>query len=127
MREIKFKGKRVDNGEWVYGDIHKNKSFTQAHIHPVGERLLSFKVMPETVCEFTGLKDKNGVDIYEGDKVKADGFKPEHYNIEFIEGGFCLTNQVLNIPIDINILYSSIGCQIEVIGNIHEVTNETTM
>ena len=73
MREILFRGKRVDNGEWVCGDVHKNIEFTQAHIHPKGERLVSFKVIPETIGEYVEI-----LDSYEGDLLY--GCETDEYN-----------------------------------------------
>lgn len=79
MREILFKAKRLDNGEWVHGYIVRHPSAVQIgesspwyiHVPPVDpdDNGGIFNIDLETVCQYTGLTDKNGAKIFEGDKL----------------------------------------------------------
>jgi|UniRef100_UPI003FD865BA uncharacterized phage protein (TIGR01671 family) len=69
MREIKFRGKRLDNGEWIEGDLLRMNGHWFIFLDPAPEGIDKYAVDPATVGEFTGLKDKNGKEIYEGGGV----------------------------------------------------------
>ena len=116
MREIKFRGQRVDTKEWVYGDLIK--SFEGIYIvesdyfKPSNdEHPLLIEVIPETIGQYTGLKDKNGVEIYEWNILIEKGTT---LTCKFANGGFifCLPSGNRLTEIDTELM--------RVIGNIHE-------
>ena len=137
MREIKYRGKRVDNGEWVYGFYFKyNTNGKPRHFIRVCTNTFNvwwndYEVDGETVGQFTGLKDKNGVEIYSGDKMlitTEDGvfvyqvvFRDGEENEHFMSGfSFQLIEDVSEKYINSDENYY------EVIGNIHEVKKNGT-
>lgn len=120
IREVIFRGKRMDNGKWVKGYLY----ITHIGSHEIGSydaeiniERLTFDVIPETVGQYTGLTDKNGVKIFEGDivsLVKHDGLI---YKVVYVPCRYELVNSkgVNCFVLDI---YKSEN--IEVIGNIYD-------
>jgi len=106
MREIKFRGKDIEAGKWRYGSLIKTydgRRFVQNSGQPLDTSspntvFEAYEVGPETVGEFTGLIDRNGREIYEGDVVFVDYGKDIYGEcisytrlVEYKNGGLCFT------------------------------------
>lgn len=124
-RDILFRGKRVDNGEWVCGYLVSVNDFSRATIFvphsPEESRFatMPISVVPDTVGQYTGLTDKNGVKIFEGDIVlKRTYHRKEPFSVKF-DGGMFYAG-IGGGSSTATHRYTLEDRQIEVIGNIYD-------
>ena len=126
MREIVFRGKRTDNGEWVEGwYIHTKRHHCiitgciddgyVVYGHYASD-VAMYVVDPVTVGQYTGLKDKNGKRIFEGDIVDILTENEEIGVVEYEDGGFLVSADGFCVDFHANIN----GTDLEIIGNIHD-------
>ena len=104
MREIKFRAYDTTNNEMYWWEIIKDEPF---------DTLIKNEII---LMQYTGLKDKNGKEIFEGDIIEYENFDGTKSIgiVEFKKGGFCL---ILEDGLKTTIMYDGIN---EIIGNIYE-------
>ena len=119
-REIKFRGIRRDNGEWIYGDLnHLVDGVYISNDHGCNMA----QVDPDTVGMNTGLKDKNGKEIYNGDILASDG-KQFGYVVDGVRG-YCFDVVYFFDICEVSwplygVVVNDHHGDVEIVGNIHD-------
>ena len=118
IENIKFKAKRLDNGEWVEGDLIHSTSYVGIS-YPSDEFSdvpIVHRVDPETVCQFTGLKDCEGNEIWEGDIVEREIWNKLYNGLTKVKGVIEYKGAEFFVAINSE-TYSLYSKDIKVVGN----------
>lgn len=122
MREILFRGKRAEDNKWVYGFV-VNGAHSIIGVYEDGNCFCFESVIPESVGQYTGLKDKNGNKIFEGDIILTGDFWSElTYVVEWDNdgSGFNPFRRCFEVSRGCTFIYAD---DYEVIGNIYDNKN----
>lgn len=131
MREILFRGKRADNGEWIEGSLYYDPDLEQSQIYgfnytynsETGEERECFHHLVDynTVCQYIGLTDKNGRKIFEADIIKIDSYICRVEYSELFAKFYAVYDEFLGNWFDFEGDHCyPLGFDCEVIGNIHD-------
>lgn len=109
MRTIKFRGMTYDRKSWIHFNLEDM----------LNHGALPLDIDPNTVCEYSGLKDKEDAEIYENDVLQLDGWDGLQ-RVRFVEGAFCLCNKAGDFVADIHYVQSHDKKQSKIKGNTYE-------
>ena len=124
MREILFRGKDI-KGNWYEGLLAHNIAKDEWYISNKAGISTAYQVRPETIRQYTGLSDKNGTKIFEGDvvRISEDYYDGLHYSgneVYYSDGAFCVEYETPEYDVtSIGFLVRE-GVEVEVIGNIYD-------
>lgn len=115
IESIKFKAKRLGNGEWVCGDLLHRITDTCIAVKDMDD-IVYYPVDPSTVCQFTGLKDCEGNEIWEHDLLQSQKTKAI-YEVVWDEGDFTLSDYVVGVETMVFLCSALRTSRIKVVGN----------